>query len=111
MNVIADNMSRAGQILLTEWSLHQDMANHALDTWGHPNMDLFATWYNHRCPTFVLPTLNGRAVDRDPLTIDWEWMFAYAFPTQQILPQVLRKISQMQNCALLLIAPFWPKQS
>ena len=34
MNVIADNLYRAGQILPTEWFLHQDMARHVFDTWG-----------------------------------------------------------------------------
>ena len=31
MNIIADDLSRAGQILPTEWSLHQDMAQHVFD--------------------------------------------------------------------------------
>ena len=32
-------------------------------------------------------------------------------PKKKILTQVLRKFSQTQNCTLLLIAPFLPKQS
>ena len=43
--------------------------------------------------------------------MDWEGMFAYAFPSQQILPQVLRKFQQAQVCILLLKAPYWPKHS
>ena len=110
MKVIADDLSRAGQILPTEWSLHQDMAIHVFDLWGHPNVDLF-TRYNHKCPKFVSPNPDARAVKTYARTIDWEGMFAYAFPPQHILPQVLWKFNHNQNCTLLLIAPFWPKQS
>ena len=105
MNVIAIDLSWAGHILPTEWSLHKDMANHVFNLWGHPNV----TWYNHKCPMFVLPAPDARALDTDALTIALEGMFAYAFPPQ-IRPQVLRKFSQIENCTLLLIAPFWPKQ-
>ena len=41
MNVVANDLSRAGQILPTEWSLHHDIA--IFQQWGHPNLDLFAT--------------------------------------------------------------------
>ena len=55
------------------------MAHHVFDTWGQPNLDLFATRYN-KCPIFVSLTPDARALDTDALTIDWEGMFAYAFP-------------------------------
>ena len=44
-----------------------------------PTWIFFATWYNHKCLAFVLPTPNVKALDTDALTIDWEWMFAHAF--------------------------------
>ena len=112
MNVIADDLSRAGQILPTEWSLHQDMANHVFNIWEHPNVDLFVTWYNHKCPTFVSTNPDVRTLDTVVLTIDWEGMFAFAFPSpQQILTKILWKFRQIQNCSLLQIAPFGSKQS
>ena len=81
------------------------MAHHVFDIWGQPNINLFAIRDN-KCPTFVLPTPDARAPDTDALTMDWEGMFAYAFPPQQILPQVLRKFQQTQACTLLLIVPY-----
>ena len=80
MNVIADDLSRASQILPTEWSLHQDMANHVFNILGQPNIDLFVTWYNHKCPTFVSPIPDTRALNTDALTMDGEGMFVYTFP-------------------------------
>ena len=46
MNVIAEELSRAGQILLREWSLHQDIVNLIFQQWGHPNLDLCAMRFN-----------------------------------------------------------------
>ena len=60
MNVIAENLSRAGQILPTEWSLHQDIVNLIFQQWGHPNLDLFATRFNTKCVTFVSLTPDHR---------------------------------------------------
>ena len=72
LNVIAEDLNKAGQILSTEWSLDQDMANHVFDIWGHSNMDLFMTRYNHKCLTFVSPIPDVRAIKLKALTIDWE---------------------------------------
>ena len=41
MNVIAGELSRAGQILPMEWSLHQDIADLIFQQQGHPNPDPF----------------------------------------------------------------------
>ena len=49
-------------------------------------MDLFATQYNHKCPTFVSPTPDARDLNTDALTIDREGMFAYEILPQQVLP-------------------------
>ena len=87
MNVIADDLSRAGQILPTEWSLHQDMALHVFNIWEQPNFDLFVTQYNTKCPTFVSATPDARALDMDALTMDWEGLFAFC-------PSVLLSVSR-----------------
>ena len=36
-------------------------------------------------------------------------MFAYAFPPISILPTVIGKVER-DECKILLIAPFWPRQ-
>ena len=111
MNVIADDLSRGGQILPTEWSLHQDIADLIFRQWGYPNLDLFATWFNTKCATFVSLTPDHRAIFPDAQAMSWEGIFAYAFPSQQILIQVLQKFNQTKQSLLILVAPFWPKQA
>ena len=40
-NVLADVLSRRGQIVGTEWSLHPQVARSLLRAWGNPSIDLF----------------------------------------------------------------------
>ena len=53
MSMIADNISRAGQILPMEWSLYQGIANLIFNQWGQPNLDFFATRFNTKFPTIM----------------------------------------------------------
>ena len=101
MNVIANNLSRARQILPTEWSLYQDIANIIFYQYGHSSLDLQGMRFNTNCLTFVSLTPDNRALDIDAL--------AMSFSPQQILTQVLNKCSQMRCCTLILVAPFWLK--
>ena len=39
LNVIADKLSRQGQIIQTEWSLHQEVFNLLVQTWHRPQVD------------------------------------------------------------------------
>ena len=111
LNVIADQLSREGLILLTEWSLHQEVADALFEKWGQPNLDLFATRYNNKCRTYVSPVPDSQAWEVDALAIDWEGISAYAYPPQQILSQVLTKFQNTQNCRLIIVAPWWPIQA
>ena len=111
LNVIADQLSRDGQILPTEWSLHQEVANSLFDKWGQPNIDLFATRYNTKCRTFVSPVPDSQAWEVDALSISWEGLSGYAYPPQQIMLQVLTKFQNTKACRLIVVAPWWPIQS
>ena len=111
LNVIADQLSRQGQILPTEWSLHPDVVNWLFLKWGSPLVDLFATRYNAKRPLFVSPVPDPQALDTDALSVDWEGMWAYAFPPRQLLPAVLRKIKEVKLCQVILVAPYWPSRS
>ena len=46
LNVIADKLSRLGQTIQTEWSLHPYEA--ICSRWHHPQVDLFATRFNNK---------------------------------------------------------------
>ena len=110
LNVIADELSRKGQILPSEWTLHRDIGHSVFAAWDTPNVDLFATRFNSQCPVFVSPAPDPLAMDVDALSISWEGLNAYAFPPQQILTKVLQKVKDTKNLSLILIAPKWPKQ-
>ena len=53
--MIADKLSRQGQIIQTEWSLHQEVFNLLVQTWHCPQVDMFATKYNCKLAQFVSP--------------------------------------------------------
>ena len=105
LNVIADQLSREGQILPTEWSLHQELADLLFSKWGRPPIDLFATKYNTKCPLFVSPVPDPEAMDVDALSLPWDNLEVYAYPPPAILAQVLGKVRSSYNLRMILIAP------
>ena len=104
------NLSRAGQILPTKWSIHQNIVQLTFNHWGYPYVDYIVSRFNAKCQTFVSPTPDNRILDTDALAMDWEVIVAYTFPLHQILTQVLHKCSKISCCTLIIIAPFWHKQ-
>ena len=56
-NVVADQLSRRGQVIGTEWSLHPQVANEVFRQLGTPTLDLFATSLNKKLALYcsVLP--------------------------------------------------------
>ena len=89
MYVIADLLSRQDQTLSTEWSLNPEITRHLFLLWGSPHVDLFATRWNTKLPTF-------ESLVPDPQ--------AHAFPPHQLFTKVLTKLCQsMLNCSL------WPQ--
>ena len=61
LNVVADKLSRHNQVIQTEWSLSQQVFNLLCLSWGHPQLDLFATLFNHKLPRFVSPVPDQKA--------------------------------------------------
>ena len=61
-NVLADVLSRRGQVVGTEWSLHPQVARALLRTWGNPSIDLFVTCLNAKLPLYcsLVPGSTGR---------------------------------------------------
>ena len=53
LNVLADHLSRRGQILKTEWSLNQTVADRIFQAWGRPFVDLFALRKNTKLAIYV----------------------------------------------------------
>ena len=68
LNVIADKLSRLGQTIQTEWSLHPDVFQAVCSRWHLPQVDLFATRFNNKLPQFVSPVPDPQALAVDALS-------------------------------------------
>ena len=55
LNVVADKLSRLGQIIQMEWSLLPEVFQTISSKWHRPQIDLFATRFNNKLPQFVSP--------------------------------------------------------
>ena len=108
LNVIADKLSRLGQTIQTEWSLLPEVFQQICNQWHRPQIDLFATRFNHKLPQFVSPVPDSLAVAVDALTLPWDDLDAYAFPPTAILGKVVEKLLDSPCKRLILIAPGWP---
>ena len=108
LNVIADKLSRLGQTIQTERSLLPEIFHKLCNRWHQPQIDLFATRYNHKLPRFVSPVPDSLAVAVDALTLPWENLDANAFPPTAILRKVVEKLLDSPCKRLILIAPGWP---
>ena len=107
MNAIADDLFRAGQNLLIEWSLvaSRDCITSVCSMGTSQSRSVCSQTGNQVCD-FISPTPNSRTLEVDALTMEWEGVFAYAFPHSSDHVQVL-KFNETKTCSLILIAPFW----
>ena len=55
---------------------------------------------------YVSPVLDNHALAIDALSMNWNFLHAYAFPPTILIPTVLAKIRQ-SRCRIILIAPLW----
>ena len=69
LNVIADKLSRLGQTIQTEWSLHPQVFQTICSRWHQPQVDLFATRFNNKLPQFVSPVPDPQAWAVDALSV------------------------------------------
>ena len=108
-NVMADALSR-GLFNQNEWSLSQSWADHLFQIFGRPHVDLFASHLNFKLPTFVSRNPHPLAWATDALSLDWNHLMVYAFPPIPLLQRVLLKLRR-SSTEMILVAPFWPRQS
>ena len=85
LNVIADRLSRKGQIQQTEWSLNPLVFKQICQARSTPNLDLFATHENAKLPVYVSPVPDPQAWAVDAMSISWKGMDAYAYPPNKIV--------------------------
>ena len=107
-NLIADFLSR-GHCLPSEWSLHPSVFQQILRVSSPPLVDLFASSLNHLLPRYCARADDSSAWALDAFSIPWSDFLGFAFPPFALLPRVLEKVA-LDQTALLLVAPFWPKR-
>ena len=109
LNVLADHLSQRGQILKTEWSLNQTVADRIFRAWGRPFVDLFALGKNTKLAIYVSPIREETSWKVDSLVQNWDGLYAYAYPPTSLIRACLNKV-RTENVQIVLIAPGWPNQ-
>lgn len=107
-NTVADAESRRVHSDV-EWEL----ANYAFElicnTFNQPDIDLFASRVNKKCPLFVSWHKDPDAYKVDAFTISWENFHFYAFPPFSVILKVLQKIIH-DKAEGIVVVPRWPTQ-
>ena len=109
-NVLADQLSRQGQVISTEWTLHSRILQGVFGSWGTPMVDLFATSLNNRLPVYCSPVPDPLAWQVDAFTVPWDDLFVYAYPPIAVLRLVINRVLMSSRLRMTLIAPIWPQQ-
>ena len=105
LNVLADHLSRRGQILKTEWSLNQTIADRIFRAWGRPFVDLFALGKNTKLANIRLPHSGKWTV----LSRTGTACTRMCTLRQSLIRACLNKV-RTENVEIALIAPAWPNQ-
>ncbi|XP_077110328.1 uncharacterized protein LOC143766492 [Ranitomeya variabilis] len=107
-NIRADYLSR-NELCQGEWTLNRSIFSVITESWGIPQIDLFATRDNRQVKRFASLNVMDHPDMLDSLHHPWRFQLAYAFPPMSLIPLVIRKIRREQ-ARVILIAPFWPKR-
>ena len=92
----ADRLFRLDRPIKTERALDQSVGNSVFQMLKFPKVDLFATRFNHKLPLYVSPVPDSHALAVDALSMNWDYLHAYAFSPTILIPSVLEKIRRYQ---------------
>ena len=106
-NTLADAASRYFDDS-SDWGISWDIFSKTRGTWWS-EVDLFATAWNAKLPTFVSwrPKPNAWAVNA--FSLPWIGLDAYAFPPFSLISRCLAKIAKEKE-SVTLVCPVWPGQ-
>ena len=94
----------------TEWTLNQHIFEKICESWGFPDVDLFASRLNFKVDAYVSWGKDPLAMDSDALTLDWDqWGLIYAFPPFSLISKCVRRIRRT-SAMVILVVPDWPGQ-
>ena len=109
-NVVADQLSRRGQVIGTEWSLHPLTAKELFRVWGSPTVDLFASALNKKLPVYCSLLPDPLAWQEDAFLIPWDGLDAYVFPPFNLIRRILNRVLESRNLRMTLVAPCWQQK-
>lgn len=108
-NVEADYESRRLEPEM-EFTLLDIAFQSIIQRFGKPDIDLFASRTNTKCPRYVSWKQDPEAMAIDAFTIDWKSVYFYAFPPFAIILRVLGKI-KTEGAKGIVVVPKWPAQA
>ena len=76
-----------------------------------PQIDLFATRFDHKLPKLLSLVQDQTAWAVDTLSLYWENLDVYAFPPVSLLNKLVSKVMDQGCHRRILIAPGWPNMS
>lgn len=107
-NSDADRLSRK-KFNDTEWELADYAFQEIKRKLGSPEIDLFATRRNTKCPCFISWRNDPEAWAVDAFTVPWQDRMFYAFPPFALILKTIQKIIN-DKAEGIIVVPFWPTQ-
>ena len=104
-NIEADKDSRKFQDT-TEWQLNPKIYKAVYDTFGTPEIDLFASRINKQIEKYVSWKPEPETFAVDAFSVNWRHHFMYIFPPFSLLTKVIKKICQDQATGIPVF-PAW----
>ena len=99
-SVLTDLLSRRGQVVGTEWSLHPQVARSLFRVWGNPSIDLFAICLNSKLPLYWLLVPDPQAVFEDAFRHPRDDLDLYAFPPFPLVGRVIAHVRESSRVAM-----------
>lgn len=108
-NDIADAESRRVHPDI-EWELSNAAFHDIISNFGEPEIDIFASRFNKKCPKFISWNRDPDAYAINAFTLSWSGFYFYGFPPFAIILKTLRKIIHDKATGILVV-PLWPSQA
>lgn len=107
-NHVADAESRRSHPDV-EWELADFAFQKIVDTFGTPDIDLFASRLNKKCMKYASWHKDPDAFVINAFTLSWSGFFFYGFPPFTIILKAIRKIIKDKATGIIVV-PSWPTQ-
>lgn len=107
-NIEADEESRRLEPE-TEYELSGESFTRIMETFGKPEIDLFASRANAKCKQYISWFSDPESIAVDAFTVNWKTWFFYAFPPFSCILRSLRKIAR-EAAEGIVVIPLWETQ-